>query len=221
MEKKKTVFETLNGVNVNGFTEQRNGLTYLTWSKAWEEVVTRYPDASYEIVKDEDGIPYFESGLGFMVYTKVTIEGVTREMWLPVMDSANNAMKSVAYDFSTFSKYGEKKHHVNAATMFDVNKTIMRCLTKNLAMFGLGLYIYSGEDLPTEEKEANAKAAEEKAKEEFDKMVKEATAAVKKAKTADEVKNIYRKYNASVQSAIKDIVVKVGKELASKEGGKA
>ena len=65
-------------------------------------------------------------------------------MWLPVMDGNNKAMKAEPYQVQT--KY--KTITVNAATMFDVNKAIMRCLTKNLAMFGLGLYIYAGEDLP-------------------------------------------------------------------------
>jgi hypothetical protein len=65
-------------------------------------------------------------------------------MWLPVMDGANKAMKAEAYTYTT--KYGEKD--VEPASMFDINKTIMRCLVKNLAMFGLGLYIYAGEDLP-------------------------------------------------------------------------
>jgi len=64
-----------------------------------------------------------------MVFTKVITKDETLEMWLPVMDFRNKAM-------------------IDNATMFDINKTIMRCLTKNLAMFGLGLYIYAGEDLP-------------------------------------------------------------------------
>jgi hypothetical protein len=63
------------------------------------------------------------------------------------MDGANKAMKQESYSYKT--KYGEK--WVEAASMFDVNKTIMRCLVKNLAMFGLGLYIYAGEDLPENE----------------------------------------------------------------------
>ena len=71
-------------------------------------------------------------------------------MWLPVMDSSNKAMKSEGYTYDT--KY-KKDISVEPATMFDVNKTIMRCLVKNLAMFGLRLYIYSGEDLPEVETE--------------------------------------------------------------------
>jgi hypothetical protein len=82
-----------------------------------------------------------------MCRTSVTIEGETLEMWLPVMDGANKAMKKVAYEYKT--KYGPKQ--VEAATSFDINKTMMRCLVKNLAMFGLGIYIYAGEDLPETE----------------------------------------------------------------------
>jgi len=75
-------------------------------------------------------------------------------MWLPVMDGANNAMKDKPYTYQV-KEYVNKKptgkmidKTVNAATMFDINKAIMRCLVKNLAMFGLGLYIYAGEDMP-------------------------------------------------------------------------
>ena len=78
------------------------------------------------------------------------IDSLTHTMWLPVMDSANKAMKSEGYTYDTRYK---KDIPVEPATMFDVNKTIMRCLVKNLAMFGLGLYIYSGEDLPEIETE--------------------------------------------------------------------
>lgn len=227
-ESKKTVFQILNAVNVNEFTENRNGLTYLSWSNALEKVLDIYPDMSYEIVMNEQtNLPYFASDEGIMCYTKVTIDGVTRMMWLPVMDSANNAMKTVPYSFKT--KYGEK--YVAAATMFDINKTIMRCLTKNLAMFGLGLYIYKGEDLPTEEvvlraeEEKLKKEAEAKKKEEEKKLlIKEATALIKKAKTSEECRNIFNKYAAILSETaegekctIKDFLIAKGNEI--KEGG--
>lgn len=141
-------FETLNSINVNEHTEQKNGLTYLSWAWAWQEVKKVYPDATYTIKKFENSLPYvYDEKVGYMVFTEVTIEGLTHEMWLPVMDGANKAMKSEPYTYTT--RYGEKT--VESATMFDINKTIMRCLVKNLAMFGLGLYIYAGEDLPTVE----------------------------------------------------------------------
>ena len=158
-----SVFETLNAVNVNGHTEEKNGLTYLSWSWAWAEVKKKYPNAEYSISKF-NGLPFvFDENTGYMVYTTVTIDGLTHEMWLPVMDNANNAMKSQPYTKKT--KY--KEITVEAATMFDINKTIMRCLVKNLAMFGLGLYIFAGEDLPESEEtnESEDAAKENKPKE--------------------------------------------------------
>lgn len=141
-------FKDLYAVNVNDNVEKKNGLTYLSWAWAWAEFMKRYPQAEYEIVKF-DGLPYaYDPNTGYMVYTKVTVDGQTREMWLPVMDSSNRAMKAEPY--KVVNKWG-KESTVEAATMFDINKTIMRCLVKNLAMFGLGLYIYAGEDLPEEE----------------------------------------------------------------------
>lgn len=136
-------FDEIFKLNVNEKTEKKSGLTYLSWAWAWSEFMRFHPDAVYEVVMFE-GVPYTASPLGFMVFTKVTAGDITHEMWLPVMDGANKAMKQEPYSYKT--KYGEK--WVEAASMFDVNKTIMRCLVKNLAMFGLGLYIYAGEDLP-------------------------------------------------------------------------
>lgn len=151
----KTYFNELVSANVNEHVEQKNGLSYLSWAWAWAEVCKRYPDANYEVVKF-NGLPYiYDENTGYMVYTRVTILGITREMWLPVMDGNNKAMKNRAYEVQT--KY--KKFTVDPATMFDINKTIMRCLTKNLAMFGLGLYIYAGEDLPESVEDAETTPA--------------------------------------------------------------
>lgn len=148
----KSVFENLFEVNVNDHIEKKKDLSYLSWPYAWAEIKKRYPKANYKIHQfGEKQLPYvFDEGIGFMVFTSVTIEGITHSMWLPVMDSSNKAMKSEGYTYDTKFK---KDISVEPATMFDVNKTIMRCLVKNLAMFGLGLYIYSGEDLPEIETE--------------------------------------------------------------------
>ena len=164
------VFEELNAINVNDKTEKKisgsTELTYLSWTWAWAEVKKRYPDAHYEIMM-HDGLPYvYDENTGYMVFTTVTIDGISHMMWLPVMDGANRAMKSKPYTYST--KYNGEKT-VEAATMFDVNKTIMRCLVKNLAMFGLGLYIYAGEDLPETEAEEQ-KTAQEVAKKKLEKI---------------------------------------------------
>jgi hypothetical protein len=162
MSETKTIFDELFNVNVNDNVEQKKGadgktLSYLSWAWAWAEIMKRYPDASFTIYRDEQNRPYVEDPeLGFMCWTSVTIGGITREMWLPVMDSSNRAMKRVPYEYQT--KFGVKT--VQAATMYDINKTIMRCLVKNLCLFGLGLYIYAGEDVPEAEAEAAANVLE-------------------------------------------------------------
>ena len=152
MNENKSVFETLFEINVNDHIEKKKDLTYLSWPYAWAEVKKKYPNATYKIhLFGEKQLPYvFDENVGYMVFTDVTINDLTHTMWLPVMDSANKTMKSACYTYNTKFK---KDIPVEAATMFDVNKTIMRCLVKNLAMFGLGLYIYSGEDLPEIETE--------------------------------------------------------------------
>lgn len=165
-----TVFDELNAINVNGKTEKKKSggteLTYLSWTWAWAEVKKRYPEAHYEIVM-HNGLPYvYDENTGYMVFTTVTIDGITHMMWLPVMDGANKAMKNQPYTYAT--KYNGEKT-VDAATMFDINKTIMRCLVKNLAMFGLGLYIYAGEDLPEAEVEEQ-KTAQEVAKKKLERI---------------------------------------------------
>lgn len=167
----KSVFDILNGVNVNAYTETKDigggrSLSYLSWANAFAEVKKRYPDMTYEIKRFENNLPYvYDEKTGYMVFTSVTINGITHEMWLPVLDSNNMAMKSEAYEVT--NSYGKSKT-IKAATMFDINTSIMRCLTKNLAMFGLGLYIYMGEDLPEIEKTEEQKKKEEELKRPID-----------------------------------------------------
>ena len=155
------MFDALYSLDLSDKLERRDNdkLSYLSWANSWAEFKRAYPNAEYRIIKDpETNLPYFnDPGIGIMVYTEVTADNQTCEMWLPVMNRANKAMKEQAYTYlvyDTFKKqYVEKT--VNAATMFDINKTIMRCLVKNLAMFGLGLYVYAGEDLPDNETQQN------------------------------------------------------------------
>lgn len=172
-------FEEICKINVNEKTEKRIGdngkeLTYLSWAWAWAEFKKIYPDAKYQIKMFNEKPFIYDENTGYMVFTSVTADNITYDMWLPVMNSNNKAMKSSAYEYTT--KYGTKT--VAAATMFDINKAIMRCLAKNLAMFGLGLYIYAGEDLPeTEEQKPKNNVAKitgyanSEQKEEFRKIV--------------------------------------------------
>ena len=156
-ERRAIMFDALYSLDLSDKLEKRDNdkLSYLSWSNAWAEFKRAYPNAEYRIIKNQEtNLPYFnDPNIGVIVYTEVTADGQTYEMWLPVMNGANKAMKETAYSYQVYDafkrQYVEKT--VNAATMFDINKTIMRCLVKNLAMFGLGLYVYAGEDIPNEE----------------------------------------------------------------------
>jgi hypothetical protein len=169
---KTSTFEVLSKIDCSKNVEKKNGLTYLSWSWAWAIVKVNYPDANYT-VREWDGMPYLHDPiLGYLVQTEVTINNETIGIRLPVMDGANKAQRHEAYTYEVANyeyqngkkvKVGTIKKTVEAATMFDINTAIMRCLTKNLALFGLGHYIYAGEDLPKqiesehEKEEAKAK----------------------------------------------------------------
>ena len=124
-------FEEVYAINVNDKTEKKGQLTYLSWAWAWAEFKKAYPNATYKVDQFNGLFCTGNEKIGYMVRTEVTANEQTYEMWLPVMDMRNNTILQ--------------------PKMTEINKTIMRCLTKNLAMFGLGLYIYAGEDLPEEE----------------------------------------------------------------------
>lgn len=135
--KEKSVFETLNAINVNEHTETKsNGkvtLTYLSWAWAWAEVKKLYPDAKYiiyERVTEWGAVNYFTDGRTCWVKTGVKINGLEHIEELPVMDNRNNSVP------------------LESVTSMDVNKAIKRCITKACALHGLGLYIYADEDLP-------------------------------------------------------------------------
>lgn len=129
-QKKKTVFDTLSSINVNDKTEKKNNLTYLSWAWAWSEVKKLYPEMQRTVYENENGCNYFTDGQTCWVKIGVTIEGIEHIDYLPVMD------------------YRNKSIPLESVTSFDVNKAIQRSATKALALHGLGLYIYAGEDLP-------------------------------------------------------------------------
>ena len=151
----KSTFQKLYELDVNHKTESKNKLKYLSWAFAWAEFKKVFPDATY-VVDQYDNKPYLcDDNLGYLVSTKITAGGEIIPMSLPVMDGANNAMKSARYSYKVKEWVNRKftgnyiDKFVEPATMFDINKTMMRCLVKNMAMFGLGLYIYAGEDIPS------------------------------------------------------------------------
>ena len=151
-ERRAIMFNALSNLDLSDKCEKRESLTYLSWANAWSEFKSAYPSATYRIIKNPaTGLPYFtDPNIGIIVFTEVTVDDITHEMWLPVMNGANKAMKTESYTYSVWDNYKKAyvEKTVQAASMFDINKTLMRCLVKNLAMFGLGLYIFQGDDLP-------------------------------------------------------------------------
>tara|TARA_R110002167_G_scaffold104166_3_gene268712 strand:- start:10598 stop:11158 length:561 start_codon:yes stop_codon:yes gene_type:complete len=151
----KNNFQKLYELDVNHKAKEKSGLKYLSWAWAWAEFKKVNSEATY-LVDLYDGKPFLsDKDLGYMVSTTVTVGDLTIPMHLPVLDGANKAMKAETYTYST--KYKDKE--CKAASMFDINTAIMRCLTKNLAMFGLGLYIYAGEDIPSVDDSEEIEAA--------------------------------------------------------------
>lgn len=135
MDKSESVFNTLSKVNVNEHIKKKGNLSYLSWPFAWGTLKEYYPDSNYELIEP---VTYDDGTCEVSV--NVTVGGVTHNMTLPVMDHKNSAVKNP----------DSRK----------ISDARMRCLVKCIAMFGLGLYIYAGEDIPTEdsrEKEAKNK----------------------------------------------------------------
>ena len=142
-EKKITygeVWETLSKVDVSKHTEEKMKLTYLSWSRMWMLLCENYPQAQYEFV-DFDGVPYKTLPDGTAeVVTRIMIDDLVREMRLPVMDYKNNPV-------------------VNPHAR-QVSDNAMRCLVKCVAMFGLGISVFTGmadETLPDETKDEQPK----------------------------------------------------------------
>jgi hypothetical protein len=189
-------FELLNKIDVSDKIEKKDNLSYLSWSFAWGETKKHHPGAKYDILKNEKGLPYFyDENTGYMVFTWVEINGIRHDMWLAVLDFRNKTMKNKPYTYKG-KKWNkkEKKYEyyditVEAATMFDINKALMRCLTKNLAMHGLGLYIYAGEDLPEKNDEFIGLKTEQKAEiNKKDKAIVDYLLKTAKYNSLDEVK---------------------------------
>ena len=129
------MFKELYGIDVNAHVEKKGELRYLSWAWAVASLCEKHPDATWRF-KNFSGEQEYGSGQCYqvlpdhtaMVWCELTVNKVTREMWLPVMDNRNKPIEN--------------------PNAFQVNTAMMRCLTKAIAVFGLGLYIYAGEDLP-------------------------------------------------------------------------
>jgi len=127
-----SIFETLLPIKVDSYIEKKNGLNYLSWANAWRELKKIYPGATYEVIHNPEGLNYHTDGRTCWVEVTVRIDDEEQTESLAVMDFRNAAIP--------FDK----------VTSVDVNKSIKRCLAKCIGLFGLGISLYAGEDLPEE-----------------------------------------------------------------------
>lgn len=164
-ERRSIMFETLSSLDLSHLIEKRENLAYLSWSNCFSILKQIYPLATYRVIKNpENGLPYFTDRIGIFVYTEVEIEGVTTECFLPVMDNKNKAMRLEPYTYQVWDNYKKNyvEKNVNAATSFDVNRTIWRALVKNVALAtGIGLSLYTGEDVPSIGDDTNSSAPQQ------------------------------------------------------------
>jgi len=130
----KEVWDKLSKIDCSDKIEKKMNLSYLSWAWAWGVLMEEYPQASYLYYQGEGDVPYVKFPDGTAeVRCRIAIDNLSREMTLSVMDNRNNAIQN--------------------PSSRQVNDTKMRCLVKCLAMYGLGHYIYAGEDVPSSDKE--------------------------------------------------------------------
>ncbi|WP_438270612.1 DUF1071 domain-containing protein [Shouchella clausii] len=132
MKKMTNHFEKLAAIDVSQHIERKGNFSYLSWAWAVDQLRRHDPSATWE-VKRFDGMPYMKTELGYFVEVEVTSNGIGMSQIHPVLDNRNKPIAK--------------------PTPFDINTSIQRCLVKAIALHGLGLYIYAGEDLPKVEEE--------------------------------------------------------------------
>ncbi len=122
-------FATLNAINISDHMEKKGTYNYLSWPYAVAQLRLADPVATWEVVRF-DGLPYLKTECGYFVEVSVTVNGVRLSQIHPVLDGKNKV--------------------IFEPTAFDINTSIQRCLVKAIALHGLGLYIFAGEDLPAQ-----------------------------------------------------------------------
>tara|TARA_A100001515_G_scaffold53291_1_gene42211 strand:+ start:1013 stop:1561 length:549 start_codon:yes stop_codon:yes gene_type:complete len=122
-----SVFQKLKDVDISKLAEQKGKFDYLSWAHAVREMLKVFPEATWE-VHEYDSMPYMQTATGYYTKVSVTIEGITRTQIHPVLDNKNQT--------------------IDTPNAFQINTSIQRCLAKAIALHGLGLVLFAGEDLP-------------------------------------------------------------------------
>tara|TARA_R100000773_G_C4221040_1_gene119887 strand:+ start:2159 stop:2767 length:609 start_codon:yes stop_codon:yes gene_type:complete len=132
-EKGHPTFAMLKGIDIKGVVEMKGNQSYISWANAWDLLKTNFPDAQRKVYKHEHtGLNYFTDGKTAYVEVGIIAGGIEHITDLPIMDYRNNAIP------------------LEKMTMVDVNKAIQRATAKAIAMHGIGLSMWSGEDLTIE-----------------------------------------------------------------------
>ena len=191
----KQIWDTLSKVDVSAHTEDRGGLTYLSWAWAWGVMMEHYPDldVKWHGQRDDAGIMHdiqVYPGGSSMVNCSVTIGEVTRDMWLPVMDYRHKAIAN--------------------ADSRSISDARMRCLTKCFALFGLGHYIYAGEDTPSYKPQSTDTPPRKRSKHPVDgappkKKIVDATPPKKKAAKKETKKEVEENYIPELTETATDL----------------
>ncbi|ENQ3106018.1 DUF1071 domain-containing protein [Bacillus cereus] len=130
MSEPKNYFTELASIDVSKHVEKKGRFSYLSWSWAVDQLLKKCPDATWRVARF-DGLPYLKTEVGYFVEVEVTVNNITRSQIHPVLDNYNKPIAT--------------------PTSFQINTSIQRCLAKAIALHGLGLYIYSGEDIPQDD----------------------------------------------------------------------
>lgn len=133
-QEKESVFSILSQIDVNKDIKTKNGLKYLPWASAVKHLLKHFPDSTW-CHTTFNNLPYLKTESGCFVEVLVTVNGITRKQLHPVFDFRNQSIKN--------------------PNAMDINKSIQRALSKCIALHGLGLYIFDGEDLPDNSQDNN------------------------------------------------------------------
>ena len=125
---KQSTFMKLYKTNVSKYQKKKGNFTYLSWADAWALLKKICPDARYGVTKSENGTPFIETQCGYFVDVWVEVDGISLSQIHPVLDNRNQSIEQ--------------------PDAFQINTSIQRALAKCIALHGLGLYIFAGEDLP-------------------------------------------------------------------------
>ena len=178
-------FKELYSLDILDLTELKGKLTYMSWATSWRLLKEQDPNATYEIMENVNGGHEFKAGSGWIVKTKVTAFGMTLPMSLGIMDNRNDSISEI--------------------DCRDVMDSVMRCLAKNIGMFGIGLPLYIGEDLTKFKKKTQKEIILEEIKELH-----------KEFKEKPEIMEIFKNQKVKVADQSEDDLIKLKDTIIEK-----